>query len=897
MMVYALLLLGVHAAKAQAPPYILRGIVHDSSTGQLLEDATVSLLQNQSLLFQTRSGKNGFLFRRLHSGTYWLLTTCLGYRPDTTEIRLDSTDKNIRVLLHPSAKALMQVVVTARIPPAIVRSDTIAFNAGAYPTRPNATIEDLLRKLPGVDIDKDGNVTMQGKKIDKIYLDGKEFFLGDPRIASQNLPADIVDQIEAFDSQSDRSKLTGIKEMSKTKSINIKLKKNRRRGYFGKVYAGLGEGNSSTAYSAGGTATRLGASRVFGVGNVNNINNQFTGQDNRNGPGGGGIQKINNLELDYSNNGDGPGARPFNFTMNAGTNGSHATLNQSTSTQTALTDSSLLQYQATHSTSSNQSTHGNAFLEYKIDTTSLIEWRSNGSSNQAKNSSTDTVSVATLQPQATAAAPLNHGRTINSGQTTSWNWTSDINYRWKGHQPGQSLVINAAQSTSTTNSPQTTFSLVSNLDSAGNVTSQTLIHEAINTQSAANTYHAGATYIQTLWRGHVLDFNYNFSITKSRSDQTANDYDSATGRFDHPDSGSTNHFTTTNSIQRMSAGYNATVGKIRYQIGATFQLSDLSNLDRSTDSNIRIRQSNWYPRASVLYTPAPGTSVNFQYSANTITPSVQQLQPVADPTNPFLVKVGNPNLQQALIHNAGLNFNSFNGHNFQNWQAELHGNLTQNAITTSTTLLSGGIQQIEYVNTDGTWDAGGSLSYGFPLGNQRKGNGSLGLNGQYGRNTTIVNDVTNITGTIQGGATAKLNLHPTEQLFIEAQGNLNYGGSRYEPNTTQPVTTWAQTWSVDAAYTLPAAITVSSWFHYQRVSGTLPVVQSNQWNASVAKDLGRTHSSQLRLSAYGLLNTAQNTSQTTSANVTSVTTANLPGRTLLLSFTYHFRHFNTTKSG
>ena len=220
---------------AQSPPLSIHGTVQDSVNKQVLEDATVSLvhLPDGTVLRQTRSRKKGFAFSGLSAGQYSLITSYLGYATDTTTLvlsRTDSTERKVRILLHHSVKTMMEVVVRSVIPPAIIKNDTIAFNAAAYPTRPNATVEDLLRKLPGIDIDKNGNVTMQGQKVDKIYLDGKEFFLNDPRTATQNLPADIVDRIEAFDTQTDKSRLTGIKESTGTKSINIALKKNRRTG-------------------------------------------------------------------------------------------------------------------------------------------------------------------------------------------------------------------------------------------------------------------------------------------------------------------------------------------------------------------------------------------------------------------------------------------------------------------------------------------------------------------------------------------------------------------------------------------------------------------------------------------------------------------------------------------
>ncbi len=116
-----------------------------------------------------------------------------------------------------------------------MKNDTIAFNASGYPSPPNSTVEDLLRKLPGVEIDKDGNVTMQGQKVDKITINGKDFFLNDLRSATQNLPADLVAQVEVFDTQTEKARMTGIKGNSKTKTINLKLKKKQPQGFFGKL--------------------------------------------------------------------------------------------------------------------------------------------------------------------------------------------------------------------------------------------------------------------------------------------------------------------------------------------------------------------------------------------------------------------------------------------------------------------------------------------------------------------------------------------------------------------------------------------------------------------------------------------------------------------------------------
>jgi Outer membrane protein beta-barrel family/Carboxypeptidase regulatory-like domain len=912
-----LLLASSQAGRAQSSSGLIRGTVRDSATGADLENASVTVYRIDSgraakLLGTRRTNNHGFVFRGLLRGNYGLIAGYLGYLPDTVEATLKATDTTgliVAIDLRRNGREMMQVVVTARIPPAIVRNDTIAFNAGAYPTRPNATVEDLLRKLPGIEIDRDGNVTMQGQKIDKIYLDGKEFFLNDPRLATQNLPAEIVDQIEAFDSQSERSKLTGIKEATKTKSINIKLKKNRRKGFFGKVYAGTGTGAGSDpnspvgAYSAGGAATSLGRAWVFGEANVNNINNQFTGEENRNGPGGGGIQTVNNWQLNYRGHSDArPGllgsrsrseddAYPFSYTLNGGSNGSHTVLDQTSSTQTALTDSSLLSNRSSHAVSKTQSTSGNLFMEYRIDSSTVLNLWSGLGQTTASSNETDSTAVSTLKPSHTYLE--NQGVTVNGSQTSTFNLNNNLNFRWRGHTPGRTIFVAIDESHTHQDQPQTTYSLVNNLDSLGNLLLPTLINQHIAQTALTNGYSGSVAYTEPLKPGHLLDLSYRVNHSISRSDRASTDFDSLTGHYDLPDSGTSNHFTAYNTIQRFGVGYNVTEGKLRYQLGLALQFSELDNRNRTVDSTLLIRQTNWYPRASLLYSPGHGRSLHVDYSANTTAPSIQQLQPVADPTNPFLIKLGNPGLLQQLTHNLNFNYNSLNTHTFENWQATIQGSYSEHAITTSTTVLSGGIQQVQYINVNGVWNSSGDLTYGFPLGDQRKGNSSLSLRGSYGRNVSGVNGALDVTATLGWGASWKLNLHPTNRLFIESQAAVSFTGNHYSLSPMQDASTWLQVYALDASYSFPWSVTLSSFYHLQvtGAQGSLPVQAVSLWNGAVYKDLGRKRNAQVRLSVFGILNTTHNVSQSTGANFVSTVQSNLPGRVLLLSFVWHFRKF------
>jgi Outer membrane protein beta-barrel family/Carboxypeptidase regulatory-like domain len=895
-LVFFLLVGMVQRLVAQSPSGMITGSVRDSISGALLEEATVSLYQEgkglQWRVFAVRRNSNrGFLFRGIPVGNYWLVATYLGYEADSVRIDIGPRPAvNVLFRVHRSGRSMMQVVVTARIPPAIVRHDTVAFNAGAYPTQPNATLEDLLRKLPGIDIDKDGNVTMQGKRVDKIYIDGKEFFLNDPRLATANLPADIIDQIEAFDSQGDRARLTGIRDNTGTKSLNIRLKKNRRQGFFGLVYAGTGTGAAANpgsptgSYAAGGNVMTLGKHMLLASGSLNNLNNQFTGTDNRNGPGTSGVQTLNRFNLNYRQE-----IGKLTATLNGGTSGGRTVLEQLNTTQTTLTDSSLLSNRNSQSVTTNQQWNANVLLEYKPDSLREMYLRSGWGGATTSSSATDSTAVSTLKSGGTYLD--NEGRTVNSSRASEFSTNNQFNFRQRWRKPGRTLFIGLTESHGGQVQPQTTYSLINNFDSTGNLLGRTLIDETIHSTSGNNGYGAQIIYTEPLSTGHLLDWDYHLDRTVSRSDRSAFDYDSVTGEFDIPDSVTSNHFTTTNTIQRAGMGYNATDGRMQYQLGLTLQLSELDNLSRSTDSTLRLRQTNWYPRVSLIYTPGQGRSLNLQYSATTTSPTLQQLQPVADPTNPFFVPVGNPGLEQELTQHIHADYAAFNSHTFQNWQLSLDGSYSEHAIVPSTTVLAGGIQQQQFINVNGVWNAQANVSYGFPLGDQRKGNGSIAVTGKYNRGVSIVNGVEDVTMSPGGVATGKLNLHPGANWFIEATGSVNYTNNRYSVNPTQNSIAWTQNYSLHVNYSIPRVVGLSTWYSIQKASGTLPAPPVSVWNASAWKEIGRRRAWELRLSAFGLLNKSRNISQAMGPGFVSTTQTNIPGRIVLLSLTWRFRKF------
>ena len=242
----ALLFTILLSLSVKAQQGVVKGKLKDTLTNQPIAAATITLMTkaDSSLVSFTMSNDKGeFTLTGIAEGKYRLLLTHLNYHNTVLNIDITKTQNDADLGIIPMGdrvKTLAEIVVEAEAPPVTMKNDTIEYHAGAVKTPPNANVEDMLKKLPGVKVDKDGTVRAQGQKVNKVYVDGKEFFGNDPKIATRNLPADAVDKVQVYDRQSDQAQLTGFDDGNSEKAINLKLKKDKKKGVFGKITAGAG---------------------------------------------------------------------------------------------------------------------------------------------------------------------------------------------------------------------------------------------------------------------------------------------------------------------------------------------------------------------------------------------------------------------------------------------------------------------------------------------------------------------------------------------------------------------------------------------------------------------------------------------------------------------------------
>ncbi|MGH2552088.1 MAG: carboxypeptidase regulatory-like domain-containing protein, partial [Chitinophagaceae bacterium] len=280
----------------------VKGIAYDTLSKQPVSGATITLLEKKdsSLVTFTMTGSDGsFQMKGIPDGTYRLLITHVNYHNSNLFFTISESNKMAEmgnIVMNDKTKVLAEAIVSSEAPPVTMINDTIQYNAASFKVQPNANVEQLLKKLPGVKVEKDGSIKAQGEKVSKVLVDGKEFFGNDPKIATKNLPADAVDKVQVYDKQSDQAQLTGFEDGNYEKTINLKLKKDNKKGMFGKVNAGIG--NKERYEGKFNVNSFKGARQFSAIGMGNNTNAEgfsfmdilnFTGELNRMQQGGGNI--------------------------------------------------------------------------------------------------------------------------------------------------------------------------------------------------------------------------------------------------------------------------------------------------------------------------------------------------------------------------------------------------------------------------------------------------------------------------------------------------------------------------------------------------------------------------------------------------------------------------------
>ncbi|MBK6826820.1 MAG: TonB-dependent receptor [Chitinophagaceae bacterium] len=900
----------------------VKGIAYDTISKQPVAAATVSVLdrKDSSLVSFTMTGNDGrFEVKGLSDGDYRLLITHVNYHNSNKYFTIKESNRNMdlgNLAISDKAKVLEEVVLAAEAPPVTLINDTIQYNAGSFKVQPNASVEDLLKKLPGVKVEKDGTIKAQGEKVQRVLVDGKEFFGNDPKIATKNLPADAVDKVQVYDKQSDQAQLTGFEDGNYEKTINLKLKKDKKKGVFGKAMAG---GGTKERYEGKFNVNSFkGARQMSAIGMANNDNGEgftfmdilnFTGELARMQRGGGG-----NINISMT----GDQAAAMGVTNMGGRNGITTALggglnynniigkkldlqsNYFYNRMNPVQESHIQrQYLLPGTSYYNQDTYSdnlsnnhrlNFNLLWQLDSMNSIRFTPSLSAQQ-----TNYNSQSSYQTLSALKTPTNDGYSDNASTSKGYSFRNEITWRKKFAKKGRTFSLSLQTSLNDSKGEGSLESINRFYDPNGALLKRDTLNQQSETNAELKAYNARAIYTEPLGKRSLLELSLGKSNSRNNSEKLTYDYNKGNGKYDRLNNQLSNDFSNDYGFTNAGIRIRTQKKKYSYSFGAAWQQAELQGkiINGNKDSVISKTFRNILPNARFQYNFTRFKSISVTYGTSTNQPSMQQLQPVPDNSNPLNIREGNPDLKQEFTQTLQGHLNMLSPFRNKNFFMFFTLQTTKNKIVNYDSInLLNGVRTSKPVNVSGVYNINGNMSYSMPV-KFLKGSVELSTGGGYNRNKLLVNDISgkavlNDIRTVTVGPDIRFDLSPTDKLNLGFGAGINYNRSTYSGQSLMPATYFSQDYNASFDWQLPKGFFFATDFNYtinsQRAAGfnlKVPI-----WNASISKQILKFNRGELKLSARDLLNKNVGISRNTNNNYIEDSRSLTLRRFFLLSFTY-----------
>lgn len=886
----------------------IRGLVTDTS-GHVLKFATVALYAGKVLQKQMATTEKGFEFNSLAAGRYMITMSFSGYSTDTLHVAVSGNDTVIntgRARLKVKPIALKEVEIRSEVPPITLKGDTIVYDATVFKTPPNSTVEELIKALPGLQVDDNGVITYQGKVIQYIAINGRQYFLNDPKQISRNLFSDMVSKVELFDAPSKESKITGVKDLDPGKALNLVIKKGVSLAINGKIYGGsTGQGG----YTTGATASSFVDNRAMLANvNTNNLNNLYIGQDGLGDLPLGAQGKSTNTSsgLTYSNK----LSKFLSLNLNYGNGFNNTKTITSSTQQTFYPDSTQVSLNSNSSTSTgfNQSLVGEVQLALDTLSESVIDYKPNINIGQNKN----------VSRSSSAQYIQSGGSQYQSSSGTTNNVSNDHNNNIAGEfifiksWKKRALSLNFSHENIIGSSDGTLNSDTRFYNPDGSILQDQQISQQFKQSTTTNTYNFNLTDNEKISEAQNLSFSYLANLQNDLTKRNSYDFNTATNSYDLLDTLTTNNLKNSNATQALNIGYGYGTGNFNYHIGGGLQHVLLESDDFIKDNFLEKGFLNWTGNASLFYklgkkaagTKQPGPAeafsafnnavtkqINLDYGISTTSPNLQQWRPLPDISNPLFIQTGNPDLKPEEDHALTLRYSSTQPKKGQSFQLIFTGHYRVNAIVPTIDLLPNGVQRTGYVNVSGLYDGSGSANFEFPFGNVKYGTIRISNFAGYLQDIGLVNGDKNIREGLNFGQQFSARYRKGSKLNLYVSGNWKYDGSHYSLQPDRNTASFTQSYRIGGGYTLPWNTQISSNYgiSFFGAQAGLPATHTMLWNAALVKNVFKNNRGEFRFTGFDLLNSNNGISQRANGNSVYRNETNTPGRQLLLTFAYYFR--------
>lgn len=823
--IFALLAVTAFAQKNQ-----LKGTVIDTAEKTTLKYAIIALIdKTDTTLYRSvrADGEGKFSLSNIPAGRY---TVMISY-PKMADFLQDIvvTDTSVidlaKVAMTSESQLLEEVVVRAGR--AIRnRGDTLEYTADSFAVRPGDNVESLLKRLPGVQVDRKGKITAQGEAVKKVLVDGDEFFSDDPGMATRYLRADAIDKVQVYDKKSEQAEFTGIDDGLKTKTINLKLKRNKKNGLFGKVSAG---GDAKDFYQYEALAALFNGPRKMAV----------YGQSAKTGSPGEASEwgQYSGRDMEYID--DGTGSLGFVGTQ-AGGGGESVNANGIPSVLTGKVNFANKWNEARQSVVGNYKIHemeatgwsntrqtnvlpdgtgffnksakndkgyalshsGDGSFSFALDSFSSMKISVNGNMNKNESYNVNLAESNNLKN-----IQVNNSKQLDSSLSEKKDFGTNLRYQKKFRKRGRTLSISLQQSYARNDNDKFNYTTNNYFDpETGAFKNADTLDQLQDTRNTVETYGAKAVYSDRVGQvGVQAEYGFvtttagnmfntlrgNKGIYKDRIDSLSNDYT----------------FTSNTHISAITASWMNT--KFRLTLASKVFLTGFDQVDNDLQTKKRRNFINFAPNVSFNYSFSRTNQLNVNYSGNTSQPSVDQLQPLRRTNNPLYVQIGNPDLRPGFNQNLSVNYSLYNFKRESMLMGGVGISLNKNGIISVTSVDAQNRQVSKYINMDGLPGINGSLRYNWRMKALHLRPAviiGIGRNASY----QIQNDqkIKNENTTMNAGLSLQHEWKDVLSTSVDSRISASTGKSSIpgQPKRSQ----WSHSHSIDNTVTLPFRIDLTS---------------------------------------------------------------------------------------
>ncbi|MFI5160324.1 MAG: outer membrane beta-barrel protein [Sphingobacteriales bacterium] len=903
------------------------GTVIDS-TKLSVPGATVKLISDKDSSIAVTDGNGKFIFPSVRSNKFSLTASSIGYQTLKRRFGLDTTNKTAildPIILKTDAHTLAGVTIVGVIP-VTLKEDTVEYKASAYQVRQNAPVEDLIKKLPGVDVDVNGNITTQGKQVTKVRINGKDFMGGDVQSATKNLPADIVENIQMIDDYGDQANLTGIKTGEPDKIMNITIRKDRNYGY--SLQATGGDGEDALPANQGPNQNRYlgtlnyfhfsGDQQIAILGAVNNTNVNTFSFGSPSGGGGGGRGNAgrgggNTGSLVTSQNGISDAhSLGANFRDQWGkylsVYGSYSFADNTTTTNTTNQQQNFspvnpsLQNQASTEADRNTNHRLTWNMEYKPDTINYLKITPTFSYGGTNTRDNEYSSIA-------RGADTTTYNSLSSGNSTAPAYSLTALYnRRLGHRRNLSININFSSSTSD-QYQNPTYDYIQGIPNAPT-------DQVITTHSHTNTIGTNLSYIEPLGKTTYLELSYTFNHAATTNNKTTDTtaFTDTSIPFAFDDSLSTD-YNYTFTTHRIGLNFRKVEKKYNYTIGVAALPSILDGYSPLTGISTHVSTFNFTPTARYVYNFSRSQLFSVNYNGSPSQPNFTQLQPTLDLSNAYYPVRGNPDLKPQFTNNFSIRYNKFSfstGNIFFAYLSyqQINNQIVTNSITYPSTYtpnarLANTILT-QYLNADGYSAVNGFVTWAKPWDN-RKFTLYLRGNVNYTNNVGYLTDIARVTydSTTVKNISKNLRITPQVQFRVDitdvmdAQFMTNYAINHTDNSVNNPLTNSTanvRTWTLGLT---GKQYVLKNWtfsYDYTKAinygySSTVQSTNPNILNVYLERRFLKNNAATIRIGAFDLFNQNTGFSANSTASAFTETHVNRLSRYYLATFTLRLQKF------